>query len=168
MNLSNEFEDVVLPNGVSFKIRKNIPSSDIFTLIQSVIKDSYVDNIYNPYIMNVLFHGRFVILVTDIEPTKEEEDFFVFYDNIINKGILNKVVDTVNELYNEIFNHCLDTKEDYEKYNLSIVSGLEKLSTISDKLVKDTETTRENINSFDQEKVKEVVAFKKAIEGSSK
>ena len=155
-------------NNRTLKIRTKIPSREIYELIEGVIADSKVNNIINPYLMDVYFHARFYLLTVDVIPTEDElKDIFLFYDKIKNDGSLAFVVSTISDLYQYVFENCIELKDAYEKYAQSLAYGLIAMGELSTKLNQDLEETKEKINNFDFEKVEEVVNFKKAIDGSS-
>lgn len=145
--------------------RDYLGRSELYDLIQSVVEDSFEDGVYNPFVVETLFHVRFYLLCSD-EVFSEEElaDSFVLYDKLVKDNKLDKI--TGHGQYKSTAKSLEQVISAYEKRNNSLSYAFIAMQNTIKTMEENTEKLKEDLNDFDFDKVREVVNFKKAIDGS--
>lgn len=149
--------------GFKFNIQQYIPHYEKKQIIDITLQQSLENSIYNEVLLDMYFHLNLIFTITDIEFSAEDrEDYFTLFDNIIQSGLLNVVMENINrEEYNQLLSYLKDQLTRNNEKQLSFVHLIS--SEFMDNLSKNAEAARNIVDSFDKEKYSEVINFAKAI-----
>ncbi len=161
INTTHKFEW----NGNEIEILDYLPIEDKYDLIMITLQKSYEEGYYNPIKIDKFFHLHLIYMYTNINFTdKQKEDESKLYDCLKSNGLIDKFISELSsEEYNELFTWLEDTKKEMLKYKYSIVALIQSL--IND-LPKQAEAMKNILDTFDEEKYKNVVNFAKAANGN--
>ena len=145
--------------------REYLGRSELYDLIQSVVNDSFVDGIYNQFLVETLFHVRFYLLCSDEVFTEEElSDSFALYDKLVKENKLDKI--TGHGQYRTTAVSIDPIISANEKRNNSLSHAFKTMQEAIKTMEEDTDKLKQDIQDFDFDKIQEVVNFKKAVDGS--
>lgn len=145
--------------------REYLGRSELYDLIQSVVNDSFVDGIYNQFLVETLFHVRFYLLCSDEVFTEEElSDSFALYDKLVKENKLDKI--TGHGQYRTTAVSIDQIISANEKRNNSLSHAFKIMQEAIKTMEEDTDKLKQDIQDFDFDKIQEVVNFKKAVDGS--
>lgn len=145
--------------------REYLGRSELYDLIQSVVNDSFVDGIYNQFLVETLFHVRFYLLCSDEVFTEEElSDSFALYDKLVKENKLDKI--TGHGQYRTTAVSIDQIISANEKRNNSLSHAFKTMQEAIKTMEEDTDKLKQDIQDFDFDKIQEVVNFKKAVDGS--
>lgn len=145
--------------------REYLGRSELYDLIQSVVNDSFVDGIYNQFLVETLFHVRFYLLCSDEVFTEEElSDSFALYDKLVKENKLDKI--TGHGQYRTTAVSIDQIISANEKRNNSLSHAFKTIQEAIKTMEEDTDKLKQDIQDFDFDKIQEVVNFKKAVDGS--
>ena len=145
--------------------REYLGRSELYDLIQSVVNDSFVDGIYNQFLVETLFHVRFYLLCSDEVFTEEElSDSFALYDKLVKENKLDKI--TGHGQYRTTAVSIDQIISANEKRNNSLSHAFKTMQEAVKTMEEDTDKLKQDIQDFDFDKIQEVVNFKKAVDGS--
>lgn len=145
--------------------REYLGRSELYNLIQSVVNDSFVDGIYNQFLVETLFHVRFYLLCSDEVFTEEElSDSFALYDKLVKENKLDKI--TGHGQYRTTAVSIDQIISANEKRNNSLSHAFKTMQEAIKTMEEDTDKLKQDIQDFDFDKIQEVVNFKKAVDGS--
>lgn len=151
-------------NGNDIEVKQYLPIQDKIDLVDITLQKAKEDGLYNPLKVNMYFHLHLIYLYTNLSFTeKQREDEYKLYDVLDSNGIIDKVVETMNE--NEYTDLLEKTKSKIEKelkYGNTIGAIISKL--IND-LPKNAEAMQDIVNTFDPEKYQAVLDFAKTANG---
>lgn len=144
--------------------KKNyLKREEIYDLIDSVIRGSYLDGIFNPLVVETLFHVNFYKIISCFTEGEEKANPYDLYDKITQNGEIEKVIS--HPCYSSIKNLLEQTIETYEKRNNSMVRAFEIMQQSLEEMKSQTANLQRDINGFDLDKVKEIQKMVKTIEG---
>lgn len=154
-----------LGNGISIEVLNYLPINEKFNLIEKTLEKSYENNIYNPVKLDMYFALNLVYLYSNISFTdKQKEDETKLYDTLQSNGILDKIIDAIDdEEYNYLYTLLVETEEKRNSYEKSVV-GL--LDTFSNKVSADSDVLQDILNSFDPNQLKNAMNFAQAANGN--
>lgn len=154
-------------NDKNINLKEQISTKEVFDLIHGCVEDSMLKGFVDPYSLKILLNARFILMVTDLELTEEQkEDIFLFYDYIINSGILKTVVNSMSTAYDEIMGDALELKKAYDNFTFSIAGGIQKLVVDNEKMQESLSNAKNKLEEFDPAKLKNLIEFKESIDGS--
>lgn len=110
------------------------------------------------------FHLHIVYMYTNLTFTdKQREDEMKLYDLLQSSGLLNKIIENMNEEeYEDLWNKIEEYMSDELKYTTTAAAVIK--SVITD-LPTQAQAAMDIVNSFDKDKFQEVVDFAKAANG---
>lgn len=151
-------------DNLQVNVKKYLPISDKIDLIQIALQKSEEDGIYNEMKIDAYFHLNIIYLYSDIEISQEErEDEMGLYDILESNDIIDKVVAHMDEgEYVDLKSMLIRMQRDSMKYKNTAAAVLRGI--IQD-LPKNAAAAKEIMDSFDQEKYKNVVDFATAANG---
>lgn len=146
------------------EVLQYLPIKDKYDLIMSALQGAEEDGYYNALKVDMLFHLYIVYLYTNITFTdKQKEDETKLYDILASNGVINSVIENMDENeYTYLVNYIDTIQNDKVEYNISNKAVMDKLI---DDLPKNAEAAMQIVNSFDKEKYAEVVSFAKSANG---
>lgn len=151
-------------NGHTIEVLQYLPIEDKYDLIMITLQNALEENIYNPLKMDMFFHLYLVFLYTNITFTdKQKEDPYKLYNTIKSNGLLDLVVQNIND---EEYSHLIQfleelsqIKMDYKKTVVSLIHGF-----VND-LPSQAAAMKDILDNFDKTKFQEVIEFAKAANG---
>ena len=164
LKVDTSTKTVDLGNGISVEVLKYLPINEKYNLINNVLLKSYEDGIYNPVKLDMYFALNLVYLYSNISFTdKQKEDEAKIYDTLQSNGILDKIIDAIeDDEYNNLYTLLVETEDKKTIYEKSIV-GL--LDTFSNKVNTDSDVLQDILNSFDPNQLQNVMKFAQAANG---
>lgn len=149
---------------ISFEILKYLPIKEKYNLITNVLQKSYENGIYNPLKMDMYFALNLVYLYSNISFTdKQKEDEEKLYDTLQSNGIMDTIIDAIeDEEYNNLYTMLIETEDKYYQYRKSI-SGI--LNEFSNQVNENADFLKEITESFDPNQFKNVLEFAQAANG---
>ena len=154
-----------LGNGISIEVLNYLPINEKFNLIEKTLEKSYENNIYNPVKLDMYFALNLVYLYSNISFTdKQREDENKLYDVLQSNGVLDKIIDAIDdEEYNYLYTLLVETEEKRNEYGKSLIGIIDAMSsTIS----RDGQKLNEIVNQFDPNQFKNVLEFAQAANGN--
>jgi hypothetical protein len=138
-----------------------ITAQDKMDLINITLQKSKVGEVYNPFLIDMYFHLNLVYLCTNITFTaKQREDEFKLYDQLESNGVIDAVIGAVDyQEYQDLQNYIVVMQNDTIKADNSVAAVARAL--IND-LPKNAEAAAKIVDTFDQDKYKEVINFAKS------
>lgn len=155
---------VDLGSGINIEILKYLPIKEKYDLIENTLEKAYENNIYNPIKLDMYFALNLVYLYSNISFTeKQKEDEEKLYDTLQSNGIIDKIIDAIDDdEYNNIYTMLIETEDKYYNYKNTIIGMLNDFSqNLNDK----TELLKEIGETFKPEQFQNVLDFAKAANG---
>jgi hypothetical protein len=111
------------------------------------------------------FALNLVYLYSNISFTdKQREDENKLYDTLQSNGILDKIIDAIDDdEYNNLYTLLVETEEKKASYNKSIIGLINEISNV---VAKNSDKLEEISNNFSPEKFQNVVEFARAANGN--
>lgn len=158
-------KEVVLDNGTKIEVLKYLPIDEKYNLIEITLQKAYENGIYNPLKLDIYFALNLVYLYTNINFTdKQREDESKLYDTLQSNGVLNKIIDAIDdEEYNYLYTLLVEEEDKKTQYNNSFVGLMKQLS---ETVVQNTDALQKITNSFDPNQFKNVLDFAQAANGN--
>ena len=146
------------------EILKYLPIEDKDSLINLVIQNSFVDGIYDPLLIDTLFHLYLVYMYTNISFTeKQKENPLKLYDTIKSVGLLNEILKEIpEEEYNSLLTFLDETIASRIKYNKSVAGIIQNILEI---IPEQSANFTKMLEEFDISKYQNVLDFAKAANG---
>jgi len=156
---------VDLGNGTSVEVLKYLPINEKYNLIEITLQKAYENGIYNPLKLDMHFALNLIYLYTNISFTdKQKEDEYKLYDTLQSNGILDKIIDAIDDdEYNNVYTLLVETEEKYNNYKKSLVGIIGELANTVNQ---NSDTLREISESFDPNNFKNVLDFAQAANGN--
>ena len=151
----NKDVNIVDFNGTKIEVLQYLPIEDKKDLVQIALQKSYEDGIYNDILLDIYFHLNIVYLYTNLNITdKQKEDEFKLYDKIKSSGLLDVILDGVDDMeYKYLYDSLEKAVTDHMAYKNSAAGVVQNI--IQD-LPGNAAAAAEFINSFDAEKYQNV------------
>lgn len=151
-------------NDQTIEVLHYLPIEDKISLINIVLQNSLVDNVYNPMLMDMYFHLYLIYLYTNINLTdKQKEDEFKVYNNFKSNGLMDKIIEAIpEEEYNMLYEYLIEFSE---KKMEAMRSAVGLIQSIINDLPAQAQAAADIVNSFDKEKYQNVLDFAKAANG---
>ena len=151
-------------NGTEVEVLNYLPIEEKLSLISIVLQNCKENGIYNKAKVDALFHLYLVYEYTNLSFTdKQREDEMKLYDLLQSSGLLNKIIENMNEEeYEDLWNKIEEYMSDELQYTTTAASVIK--SIISD-LPAQAQAAMDIVNTFDKEKYQEVIDFAKAANG---
>lgn len=155
---------IELDNGISIEILKYLPVNEKYNLINDVLLKSYENGIYNPIRLDMYFVLNLVYKYSNISFTeKQKENEAKIYDTLQSTGIMDKIIDAIeDDEYNNLYTLLVETEDKYYEYRKTI-SGM--LNDFSNQLNENADFLKEISESFDPNQFKNVLDFAQAANG---
>lgn len=155
---------IELDNGISIEILKYLPVNEKYNLINDVLLKSYENGIYNPIRLDMYFALNLVYKYSNISFTeKQKENEAKIYDTLQSTGIMDKIIDAIeDDEYNNLYTLLVETEDKYYEYRKTI-SGM--LNDFSNQLNENADFLKEISESFDPNQFKNVLDFAQAANG---
>jgi len=146
------------------EVKQYLEISNKRDLVEIALQKAEENGIYNPVLLDMYFHLNIVYLYTNISFTdKQKEDEFKLYDTLRSNGILDSILENMDETeYNELYTYMDGLKDDTLTYKNTTGAVLQ--SVIQD-LPKNAAMAKEIIDNFDKDKYAEVVNFAQSANG---
>lgn len=155
---------IELDNGISIEILKYLPVNEKYNLINDVLLKSYENGIYNPIRLDMYFALNLVYKYSNISFTeKQKEDEAKIYDTLQSTGIMDKIIDAIeDDEYNNLYTLLVETEDKYHEYRKTI-AGM--LNDFSKQLNENADLLKELTESFDPNQFQNVLDFAQAANG---
>ena len=155
---------VDLDNGVSIEVLKYLPIEEKYNLIEITLQRAYENGIYHPVKLDMYFALNLVYLYSNISFTdKQREDEIKLFDTLQSNGIIDKIIDAIeDDEYNTVYTMLVDTEDKYISYRKTLSGALNDFSNV---LVENADKLKDVVDSFDKEKFQNVIDFAKAANG---
>lgn len=165
LKVDNSTKIVDLGNGISVEVLKYLSIGEKYNLIEITLQKAYENGIYNPVKLDMHFALNLVYLYSNISFTdKQREDEEKLYDTLQSNGILDKIIDAIeDDEYNNIYTMLVETEEKYSSYRKSIVGIIGELANTVNK---NSDALKEISESFDPNNFKNVLDFAQAANGN--
>ena len=146
------------------EVNQYLPISDKNDLIAIAMQKSKMNNIYNPVLVDMYFHLHIIYMYTNLTFTdKQREDEMKLYDLLQSSGLLNKVIENMNEEeYEDLWNKIEEYMVDDFKYTTTAAGLIQSIIT---DLPVQAQAAMDIVNQFDQEKFAAVKNFAQAANG---
>lgn len=150
--------------GTEIEVLQYLPIEDKYDLISITLQNSKENGIYNPIKLDMYFHLYLVYMYTNISFTdKQKENESKLYDTLKSNGIIDSLLDTIEESeYNDLISFLEEQVEWELKYTTTAASLISK---IVDDLPKNAQAAMDIVENFDKTKFQEVVDFAQAANG---
>lgn len=148
------------------EVLQYLPIEDKLDLIEITLQKAREDRLYNPMKVDMFFHLNIVYLYTNITFTdKQREDEYKLYDILQTNGIIDQVIDAMNENeYNLLLTKINEKISDELTYNTTAAAIISK---IIDDLPVNAEAAQKIVDNFDKDKYKAVIDFAQAANGGN-
>lgn len=165
LKVDTSTKTVDLGNGISVEILKYLPVREKYSLIENTLQNSYENGIYNPVKLDMHFALNLIYAYSNISFTdKQKEDEEKLYDTLQSNGIMDKIIDAIDDdEYNNIYTMLIETEDKYYNYRKTI-SGM--LNEFSDTLNQKSELLKEISETFDPNQFQNVLEFAQAANGN--
>ena len=165
LKVDTSTKTIELENGISIEVLKYLPINEKYNLIEITLQKAYEGGIYNPLKLDMYFALNLVYLYSNISFTdKQREDETKLYDALQSNGILDKIIDAIeDDEYNNLYTLLVETEDKYTEYNRSLVGIIDKLSAT---VGQDADDLNKIINNFKPEQFKNVMEFAQAANGN--
>lgn len=154
LNINKEVNTVDF-DGTKIEVLQYLPIEDKKDLVQITLQKSYENGIYNDILLDVYFHLNIIYLYTNLNITeKQKEDEFKLYDKIKSSGLLDVVLDGVDDAeYSYLYESLEKAVADQMNYKNSAAGVVQNI--IQD-LPGNAAAAADIINSFDKDKYQAV------------
>lgn len=152
-------------NGSTIEILKYLPISDKYDLINATLEKSMeLDTLYNPLKIDMYFHLHLVYMYTNITFTdKQREDELKLYDTLDSNGLLDLVLENIDDQEYEMLSTYIQEIIDQElTYKTTLVHFLN--SFLQD-MPKKIEAMREMASEINIEQLTSALDFAKSLNG---
>ena len=151
-------------NDTKIEILKYLPVSDKYDLIMATLSKAAEDVLYNPLKVDMYFHLHLVYMYTNISFTdKQREDELKLYDTLNSNGIINLVLENIDEMEYETLSTYLEEIIEQDLDYKTTVSYL-LISFLVD-IPGKINNIQKMMDEIDQEKFVNAVNFAKALNG---
>lgn len=156
---------VDLGNNISVEVLKYLPINEKYNLIEITLQKAYENGIYNPVKLEKYFSLNLIYLYSNISFTdKQREDEDKLYDTLQSNGIIDKIVDAIDDdEYNDIYTMLVETEDKYTSYRKTIAGILNELSNT---VTQNADQLKEISENFSPDKFKNVIDFAQAANGN--
>lgn len=156
---------VDLGNNISVEVLKYLPIEEKYNLIEITLQKAYEAGIYNPLKLDMYFALNLVYLYSNISFTdKQREDEEKLYDTLQSNGILDKIIEAIeDDEYNNLYTLLVETEDKYNEYHKSLVGIVD---TLSEKIGKDSDELNRIVNNFNPKQFQNVLDFAQAANGN--
>lgn len=146
------------------EVLQYLPIEDKLDLIEVTLQKAREDRLYNPMKVDMFFHLNIIYLYTNITFTeKQREDEYKLYDILQTNGIIDQVINAMNENeYNLLLTKINEKMSDELTYNTTTAAVISKFI---DDLPTNAEAAKKIVDNFDQTKYKAVIDFAQAANG---
>lgn len=165
LKVNSAVKEVELDNGIKIEVLNYLPIDEKYNLIEITLQKAYENGIYNPLKLDMYFALNLVYLYSNISFTdKQREDENKLYDVLQSNGVLDKIIDAIDdEEYNYLYTLLVETEEKRNEYGKSLIGIIDAMSsTIS----RDGQKLNEIVNQFDPNQFKNVLEFAQAANGN--
>ena len=165
LKVNSAVKEVELDSGIKIEVLNYLPIDEKYNLIEITLQKAYEDGIYNPLKLDMYFSLNLVYLYSNISFTdKQREDENKLYDVLQSNGVLDKIIDAIDdEEYNYLYTLLVETEEKRNEYGKSLIGIIDAMSsTIS----RDGQKLNEIVNQFDPNQFKNVLEFAQAANGN--
>lgn len=151
-------------NESTIEVLKYLPIEDKASLINIVLQNTLVNNVYSPVLMDMYFHLYLVYLYTNITFTdKQREDEFKLYDTLKSNGLMDAIITAIpEEEYKMLYEYL---NEEATKRMKAMRSAVGLIQSIIHDLPTQAQAAADIVNNFDKEKYQSVIDFAKAANG---
>lgn len=151
-------------NGTKIEIQKYLPVAEKYDLISVTLQKALEDAVYNPLKVDMFFHLHLVYMYTNITFTdKQREDETKLYDTLYSNGLIDLVLENIDELeYETLSTYLQDTIDQDLTYKTTVAYLLN--SFLVDMPAK-IENIQNMMNQIDKEKFTDAINFAKALNG---
>lgn len=148
--------------GNQIEVLKYLPLEDKYDLINIALQSAKEDAIYNPIKLDAYFHLYIVIMYTNINFTeKQKEDKIKLYDILKSNGLIDKVLENMEEEeYNFLCESLNQQENDILNYQ-NTVAGM--ISNIIENLPIRAEEMQKIVDNFDPDKFENVLNFARSV-----
>lgn len=165
LKVDTSTKKIDLGNGIEVEVLKYLPIEEKYNLIEITLQKAYEAGIYNPLKLDMYFALNLVYLYSNISFTdKQREDEYKLYDTLQSNGIMDKIIDAIDDdEYNNLYTLLVETEEKYNAYSKSILGFISELGNIVNQ---NADSLKEITNSFDPSQFKNVLDFAQAANGN--
>lgn len=149
-------------NGNQIEVLKYLPLEDKYDLINLSLQSAKEDVIYDSIKLEAYFHLYIVILYTNINFTeKQKEDKIKLYDMLKSNGLIDKVLENMEEEEYTFLCESLNQKEQDILNYQNTITGL--INNIIENLPINANEMQKIVDNFDPEKFQNVLNFAKSV-----
>ena len=151
-------------NGNKIEILKYLPIEEKYDLISVTLQKSLEDTLYNPLKVDMYFHLHLVYMYTNITFTdKQREDELKLYNALSSNGLIDLVLENIDEYEYEILSTYLDETIDQDLTYKTTVAYL--LNSFIGDMPAKIDNIQKMMEEIDQEKFTEAINFAKSLNG---
>ena len=151
-------------NGNKIEILKYLPIEEKYDLISVTLQKSLEDTLYNPLKVDMYFHLHLVYMYTNITFTdKQREDELKLYNTLSSNGLIDLVLENIDEYEYEILSTYLDETIDQDLTYKTTVAYL--LNSFIGDMPAKIDNIQKMMEEIDQEKFTEAINFAKSLNG---
>lgn len=157
--------NIVKINGIDVEVYSEVLPVIEEQIIFNVLKKSYANGYYSPYLQEMYLTLFLIENYTNIEFSKEDLDNEVdTYNKIIMSGTAEAVLNTIGEDTIKNYTEALATET--AALSAASLSFAVQFNKFIDKLPNLMQQAADTINNFDAEKYQNVIAFAEAANGN--
>ena len=151
-------------NDTKIEILKYLPIEDKYDLISITLQKALEDTLYNPLKVDMFFHLHLIYMYTNINFTvKQREDEVKLYDTLYSNGLVDLVLENIDELeYETLSTYLQDTIDQDLTYKTTLAYLLN--SFLGDMPAK-INNIQNMMDEIDKEKFTEAINFAKSLNG---
>ena len=151
-------------NDTKIEILKYLPIEDKYDLISITLQKALEDALYNPLKVDMFFHLHLIYMYTNINFTdKQREDEVKLYDTLYSNGLVDLVLENIDELeYETLSTYLQDTIDQDLTYKTTVAYLLN--SFLGDMPAK-INNIQNMMDEIDKEKFTEAINFAKSLNG---
>ena len=151
-------------NGNKIEILKYLPIEEKYDLISVTLQKSLEDTLYNPLKVDMYFHLHLVYMYTNITFTdRQREDELKLYNALSSNGLIDLVLENIDEYEYEILSTYLDETIDQDLTYKTTVAYL--LNSFIGDMPAKIDNIQKMMEEIDQEKFTEAINFAKSLNG---
>ena len=153
---------VIDAGGIKIAVKQFVSEAEKYALLKATVQSATEDDgMISDFLLGVAFEINLIKLYTDIEFEQDDNDsIYDTYDILNRNGIITKVVAAMpSEDYNELFAQVQQEANTQRNFNNTLAGSV---GSIINQLINSEdllEKFKETINSFDKEKVAEIVSL---------
>lgn len=162
LNLKTNIKTNIAKIGdIEIEVLEYLPIRDKIDLIQLALQKAEEDGVYNDMKLDMYFNLYLIYMYTNLEFTDEEkEDEYTLYDELQSNNIIISVIGAMDENeYDALIEYLKIMKDTNVQYNLSAAAMLQ---TFVQDMPKNAAAAAEIMNSFDENKYREIATFAEA------